>query len=199
MGEKMKAGKAYTLAYRRKREGKTDYRARLKFLASGKNRVVLRRTLNNFYVQIVEYFPEGDKVLVSASTRGLLKFGWKGHRGNLSSSYLTGLLCGLKAKKMNIKSGIVDLGFFRVVRGSSLFAAVKGLKDSGFDISASEKMFPSVERIEGKHIEEYAASIKNKEEYKKLFSSYIKSGLSPEKFSKHFQDVKEKLISNDGK
>ena len=118
----MKLGKAYTLGYRRKRENKTDYRARIKLLSSGKSRVVIRKMLNNYIVQIIDYYPEGDKILISSSTRELLKYGWKAHRGNLSAAYLVGFLCGKKAKKKGIKSGILDLGFHRIVKGSSIFA-----------------------------------------------------------------------------
>lgn len=194
MGQEMKKGKAYTLDYRRKREGKTNYRSRLKLLSSGKLRVVLRRMLNNFSVQIVKFDSSGDRVVASAYTRELLKYGWKGHKGNISSAYLVGLLCGLKAKKIGFASGVVDLGLFRAVSGSSFFAAVKGLRDSGFDVAVSKEVLPSEERISGKHIEVYALQLKGKQQYEKHFSKYLKSGLKPEEFSKHFVEVKNKIL-----
>jgi len=192
----MKNGKAYTLNFRRKREGKTDYRSRLKLISSRKPRVVLRRRLNNFSVQIVKFENTGDKVLVSVHTRELIKYGWKGHRGNISAAYLAGLLCGIKAKKKGIGSGVADFGVFRVVSGSSFFAVLKGLKDSGFDIAVGEKALPDESRISGKHIEAYASLIKGKEIYNKQFSHYLKAGLKPEELSKHFEEVKKKIIKD---
>jgi len=147
----MKMGKAYTLKFRRKREGRTDYRSRLSLLVAGKLRVVLRKGINNFTVQMIKFEAKGDKVVVSASSRELLKYGWKAHRGNLSSAYLTAFLCGLKAKKQGIKSGVVDLGLFSIVKGSSFFSAIKGLVDSGFDVPVGANAFPKEERIKGKY------------------------------------------------
>ena len=195
----MKNGKAYTLNFRRKREGKTDYKTRLKLLSSGKLRVVLRRTLNNFSAQIIKFESTGDKVVCNVHSSELLKYGWKGHGGNLSSAYLVGLLCGLKAKKKGFNSGVVDLGVFRVVKGSSFFAAIKGLKDSGFDVAVSEEALPDDERIIGKHIQDYALKLKGQENYNKQFAKYLKSGLKPEEFTKHFEEVKSKITKDGNK
>ena len=193
----MKKGKSYTVAYRRKREGRTNYRARIKLLSSDKNRVVLRKGINNFVIQIIEHHLKGDKVLVSSHTRELIKYGWKSHRGNISSAYLTGLLCGIKAKKKGIKSGVTDVGFFRIVKGSCIFAAIKGLRDSGFAIAASEDFFPNQDRISGKHIQEFASKIKGSPLYNIQFSNLIKNGLKPEEFTRHFDEIKGKVLAND--
>ena len=190
----MKKGRVYTLDYRRKRKGKTNYRTRLKLLASGKSRVIVRRMLNNIGMQLVNFESKGDKILVSCNSRELLKYGWKGHRGNISSAYLIGLLCGFKAKKKGINTGVADFGIYRSVQGSGLFAALKGLLDAGFSINVGKEVLPADNRISGKHIESYAAHLKGKPEYEKQFSQYLKSGLKPEEFSKHFEEVKKKII-----
>ena len=44
--------KLLILSYKRKREGKTDYRKRLKLLKSDKLRFVVRKSLNNILTQI---------------------------------------------------------------------------------------------------------------------------------------------------
>ena len=163
----MKKGNAYTLAYRRKREGKTDYRTRLKFISSNMFRVIVRISFNNILVQIVGFDLKGDKVLVSSHSRELIKYGWKAHRGNLPSSYLVGFLCGLKALQKGIDTGIIDFGFNRVVKGSSLFGVSKGLIDSGFKVKVNESFLPSEDRVSGKHIEDYAKKVKDSEVYKK--------------------------------
>jgi large subunit ribosomal protein L18 len=189
----MKLGKAYTLQWRRKREGKTDYKSRLKMLSSRKLRLVLRKSLNNFNVQVVEYAPAGDKTLAAANSRELIKYGWKAHRGNISSVYLTAFLAGMKAKKTGVKTGVVDLGLFRIVKGSNFFAAIKGIKDSGLEINVNEEFLPSEDRIQGKHVEEYAKLLKGKKDYDLRFSQYLKHGVKPEELSKHFADVKKKI------
>jgi large subunit ribosomal protein L18 len=95
----MAKGSRYSVPYRRRREGKTDYRKRKALILSRKPRLVVRGTLKNIIVQVVVAKPHGDEVLVSAHSRELLKnYGWKAPRGNLPAAYLTGLLCGLKAK-----------------------------------------------------------------------------------------------------
>jgi len=143
--------KAYTLKYRRRRQGRTDYKLRLSLLISRKPRFVIRRKLNNIFVHAVEYDTNGDKTVASGHSRELLKYGWKGHKGNTPSAYLTGLLCGLRAKKKGIKEGILDIGLYRAVKGSSIFAAAKGIIDSKQEVKCNEKYFPSEERITGKN------------------------------------------------
>ena len=178
---------------RRKKEGKTDYKKRLKLLKSNKTRLVIRRKSNSIIIQFVEYSQKGDKVLQTTSAQQLDKTGWKGHKGNICSAYLTGLLSGTKAKN-NIKEAILDTGLHKISKGSSIFAALKGVIDSGILIPHSNKNFPSDERIQGKDTEEYAKNL-TKERYEKLFSAYLKKSLKPEEISKHFQEIKQKILS----
>jgi len=68
----------YCTKFRRRREGKTDYRARKAFILSGKPRLVTRTSINNTTAQIIVAKPTGDQVLVSAHSRELAKkYGWK--------------------------------------------------------------------------------------------------------------------------
>ena len=137
---------------RRKRLGKTDYRKRLKLLKSGKLRLVIRRSNKNVLMQIVEYMPNGDKIMISAYSNELKKFGWEGANGNISSAYLTGLLLGRKSSKANIKGVILDIGLQNAVHGSVLYAGLKGAVEGGLKVPCSETIFPSEDRIMGKHI-----------------------------------------------
>ena len=186
--------KAYTLKYRRIREGKTNYKSRLKLLSSSMFRAVVRKGINNFSVQIIEFGEKGDKALVSVHSRELLKYGWKGHRGNLPSAYLSGYLCGLKALKKKINNCVLDIGLNRAIGKSSLFAVVKGLRDAGVNIPCSEEVLPSNDMINGKNIADYAVHLgKNKEIYEKQFSKYLKEGIKPEEITKYFSEVKKKI------
>ena len=47
----MSKNKTYTVKFRRKREGKTDYKKRIKYISSGKTRIVIRVSNNNIKVQ----------------------------------------------------------------------------------------------------------------------------------------------------
>ena len=63
----------YCAPFRRRRQGKTDYKARKAFLLSGKPRLVTRTSINNTVAQIVVARPKGDEVLVCANSMELAK------------------------------------------------------------------------------------------------------------------------------
>ncbi len=148
MGE----GPRYSVKFRRRREGKTDYRKRLKLLKSNLPRAVVRKTTNNIIVQFVEYTPNGDKIIGSASGFELKKYGWNYPTSNTPSGYLTGFLSGKRALKSNIKNAVLDIGLQTPVKGSTIFASLKGIVDAGVSIPYDKKMLPSDERIQGMHI-----------------------------------------------
>jgi len=75
------------IPYKRKMKGKTDYKHRLNILKSGKLRLVVRKSINNILLQIIEYEPNGDRVLMSVHSSTLKKYGWASHRGNIPSAY----------------------------------------------------------------------------------------------------------------
>jgi len=135
--------------FRRKREGKTDYRKRVKLLASEKPRLVVRRRLNNFAVQLISYAPKGDLTLASAHSRELRKFDYKGHLGNVKSAYLAGFLCGKRALEKGHKAAVLDIGRATPTRGSNVFAALKGAIDAGLQIPHKSEVLPSEARIKG--------------------------------------------------
>ncbi|HII15303.1 MAG TPA: 50S ribosomal protein L18 [Nanoarchaeota archaeon] len=140
------------IPFRRKLEGKTDYRKRLAMLKSGKLRLVIRKSLNNISAQLIGYENAGDKVFVSAHSRELLKLGWKGKRKNMPAAYLVGLLCGVKAKQSKITEAILDAGFYTKVNGSVVFSALKGAVDAGLKVPHDAAVLPKEDRVKGKHI-----------------------------------------------
>jgi large subunit ribosomal protein L18 len=182
--------------FRRKREGKTDYRKRLKLLLGRRPRIVIRVSLKNIIVQFAEYSEKGDKVIESANSKEIeKKFGWKASRNNLPASYLTGLLAGKKAIKKGLKEAILDLGLVDSVKGSKIYAAVKGAIDAGLNIPLSKEILPDENAIKGMHIADYAKKLlqENKGKYEKMFSLYIKKGIKPEDLPKHFEEIKKKI------
>lgn len=144
-----------TIQLRRKRENKTDYKARLNLLKSDKVRFVIRKSLKNMIIQAINYQEGGDKVLFTSSSSQLKKLGWKFSLSNTPSAYLTGLIAGLKAKELGIKSGIVDIGLQSSIKGSKIYGSLKGLLDAGIDIPHSKDILPDEKRIMGKHIDEF--------------------------------------------
>lgn len=181
----------YAVAYRRKREGKTDYKKRMKLLLGTKPRLTVRRSLKHITMQIIEFNPKGDKVTASAHSKELAKQGWKGSTNNTSAAYLTGMLL---AKKAGNKACVLDLGQQTSVKGSILYAAVKGAIDGGLNIPCSEEVFPDEKRIRGEHIATLAKTLKaDKERYEQQFNQYLKNKLDPETLPKHFDEIKAKL------
>jgi large subunit ribosomal protein L18 len=184
--------KIFTIPFRGKREGKTNYKKRLALLKSRKLRLVVRKSNKNMLLQLIKYDDVGDKVIKTITTKDLNKYGWDLNKSNIPSAYLAGLLIG---KEMKGKEAILDLGLQTPISGSKLFAALKGAADGGLKINFSEKVLPKEERITGKHIEEYAKSLKGKKEYEKIFSGYMKDKKDPEKFLEYFEKTKQKILS----
>jgi len=183
----MATGKTYTVAYRRKREGRTDYKKRMKTLLGNKPRLVVRRSLKHISMQIIEFQPNGDKIVLSAHSRELAKHGWKASTGNISAAYLTGLLLAKKATK-KIEC-VLDIGQYTSVKGSVLYAAALGAADGGLNVPFSKEIIPAAGRIRGEHVAGYAKKLKeNKEKYQKQFSQ-----IDPETLPTHFDQVKSKI------
>ncbi|NPE27118.1 50S ribosomal protein L18 [Methanococcoides sp. SA1] len=137
---------------RRRRECRTDYKARRLMLTSGVPRIVVRRSNKYFILQAVESIESQDKVLATISSKDLLKNGWdekkKGSLKSIPAGYLTGLLM---AKKLGKGKYIMDLGMARTEKGNRVFAVVAGLVEGGLDIAHNDKVFPSEDRLMGEH------------------------------------------------
>lgn len=185
----------YRVKLRRRREQKTDYQARKAFVISGKPRLVARSSLKNTIAQIVVAKPHGDEVLASAHSRELIRtYGWKAATGNVPAAYLTGLLCGLKAKKNGVKEAILDLGLVSPTKGSKVFSTLSGVLDAGVEIPHGEEKIVK-ERTEAEHIVEYAETLGAPEEYAPKFSTFIANKLNPENISEHFEKVKADIFT----
>jgi large subunit ribosomal protein L18 len=186
------------MPFRRRKEGRTDYRARRALVLSGKPRLVARGTLKNVVAQVVVAKPEGDRVLVSAHSNELARdFGWKASGGNVPSAYLTGFLCGLKAKAQGVNGAVPDIGLNSPSKGARVFAVLKGALDAGMDLPHSEEKLPVKDRLEGKHISDYAKSLSSTPElYRSRFSVYLKEKLVPEDLPGHVAEVKRAMVSS---
>ncbi len=137
---------------RRVREGKTDYRKRLRILSAGKPRLLVRVTLKNIIAQVIEYSPEGDKILCGLVSKSLEKLGWQGSKKNLPAAYLTGYWLAKNCEKKKIKEVILDIGLKPSIKGNKIYACAAGAMDGGLKINCEKEMLPNEERIHGKHI-----------------------------------------------
>lgn len=189
----MPPNKILAIKYKRRRQGRTNYKRRLKLLLSKKPRIIIRRNHGSIVAQVATFEPQGDKVAVNVSSKNLETFGWKHHAGNLPSAYLTGLLLGKKAQAAGIKEGIVDSGLINSIKGNSFYATLKGIIDSGLKVPADQSIFPNDERISGKHIEDYAKKLKeNEEAFKKQYSGKT----NPEQITQDFEKTKNAIMGD---
>ncbi|OYT25744.1 MAG: 50S ribosomal protein L18 [Thermoprotei archaeon ex4572_64] len=186
----------YKVKFRRRLEGKTNYYKRREMVKSGKPRLVVRKSNRRIITHIVIAKPEGDVTLAYAASDDLRGFGWKGSLKSTPAAYLTGLIIGYKALMKGIEYAIIDIGLHRPIRGSKLFAVLKGALDAGLEVPHSEEVLPSEDRVKGEHIANYAKVLKknNPELYQKRFSEYLKSGLDPEELPKHFEEVRDRIV-----
>ncbi len=182
------------MPFRRRKGGKTNYAKRLAFVKSNKNRLVVRRTNQRVLVELVSQGKEGDQTLVFASSKELVHFGWKGNSCNIPAGYLTGLLAGKKAVQSGQKEAVLDIGFQVAHHGGVLFAAAKGALDAGLQLSLGEKPVPNANRLNGKHIQDFAQSL-SAEELQKRFGAELKNGFDPKKTVEAFEKTKQAILS----
>ncbi len=189
-------GPRYRVPFRRRREGKTNYHRRLKLIKSGKDRLVIRCSNKHCTAQVVKSLIEGDKILAQSHSQHLIKeYDWKFNTGNVPASYLTGYLCGLRAKNAGIDEAILDVGI--LVHNERVKSAFKGFLDSGIHVNHGENWFPESleDRINGSHIEQFAEALSkdNPERYEVQFSKTLRNKGDPTKFTKNFNKVKKKM------
>jgi len=155
----MATGPRYKVPFRRRREGRTDYRRRQRLLGGGKPRLVVRRSAAHSQVQFVEYRNGQDFVVASAVSKELQELGWTGSGKSTPGAYLTGLLAGKRAAEKGLKEAVLDIGLREPTKGAAVFAALKGVLDAGIEVPHSDKMIPAPDRVSGKHMKEGTAAM----------------------------------------
>lgn len=150
----MATGPRYKVAFRRRRESRTDYYSRRRLLASHETRAVVRRSNKNITVQLVNFAMEGDKVVASADTKEFAKMGWEHSCSSTPAAYLVGYAAGLRAKEAGIEYAVLDIGMMNPQHGGVLFAVAKGMIDAGVEVPCDEEVLPVEDRINGKHIDD---------------------------------------------
>jgi large subunit ribosomal protein L5e len=105
--------KRFQVKFRRRREAKTDYRARKRLITQDKNkyatpkyRLVVRFTNKDIVAQIFSSDLDHDVCLASAYAHELKRYGLKVGFTNYAAAYATGLLL---ARRVNVKYGLSEL------------------------------------------------------------------------------------------
>ena len=128
----MSTGPRYRVHFRRRREGKTDYRVRLRLLKSGTPRAVVRFSDRVVRVSIVTFDPVGDRVVAAADSRELGAIAFPpSSLASTPAAYLTAYLAGLRAKASGTETAALD---------------------AGVEIPHGEKGFPTADRLNGTHL-----------------------------------------------
>jgi len=103
----------FQVKFRRRREGKTDYRQRKRLCAQDKNkyqapkyRLVVRLTNRYVICQIAYALIDGDRILCQATSKELPRYGLEVGLKNYAAAYCTGLLC---ARRLLQKVGLDDV------------------------------------------------------------------------------------------
>mmetsp|Transcript_15271 Transcript_15271/g.20113 ORF Transcript_15271/g.20113 Transcript_15271/m.20113 type:complete len:306 (+) Transcript_15271:42-959(+) len=103
----------YQVKFRRRREGKTDYRQRKRLCCQDKNkyqtpkyRLVVRFTNKQVICQIAYALVDGDRILAQASSTELPRYGLNAGLKNYAAAYCTGLLV---ARRLLQKVGLDEL------------------------------------------------------------------------------------------
>jgi len=149
----MSNGPRYRVPFRRRREGKTDYRIRLGLLRGDRPRAVVRVTNRRILVTVTAYDPLGDRVLASAESPELAAVGFpESNLRTTPAAYLTGYLAGVRAKAVGTTSAVLDVGLRHPTPGGRLMGALKGLLDAGLEVPHGEKGLPSNDRLNGQHL-----------------------------------------------
>ena len=183
---------SYIKTLKRIRNNKTNYRKRKAVLISKRNFVTIKVSNQNIHCQLIQPAMKGDLVLTHAGSKELAKYGWKGSLNNLSACFLVGLILGKKMEAKKIDSAILYIG--KTSFTSKVAACLKGIAAAGINIPLSEESLPSEDRVNGSQISQYATSLKDdKAQYEKQFSKLISNNLDPEKYSKHFEEIKSQI------
>ncbi|XP_041028757.1 60S ribosomal protein L5 isoform X1 [Juglans microcarpa x Juglans regia] len=99
--------KRFQVKYKRRREGKTDYRARIRLINQDKNkyntpkyRFVVRFTNKDITAQVLSASIAGDLVLAAAYSHELPRYGLEVGLTNYAAAYCTGLLLARRVLKL---------------------------------------------------------------------------------------------------
>ncbi|GMP78811.1 hypothetical protein CsSME_00034605 [Camellia sinensis var. sinensis] len=182
--------KRFQVKFKRRREGKTDYRARIRLINQDKNkyntpkyRFVVRFTNKDIIAQIISASIAGDMVLASAYAHELPRYGLEVGLTNYAAAYCTGLLLARRVLK-------------KLEMDDEYEGNVEGALDGGLDIPHSDKRFSGF----SKDSKQLDAEVHRKYIYGGHVAAYMKILMEdePEKYQSHFVEYIKRGIEPDG-
>ncbi|MBA0640529.1 hypothetical protein Goklo_023457, partial [Gossypium klotzschianum] len=206
--------KRFQVKFKRRREGKTDYRARIRLINQDKNkyntpkyRLVARFTNKDIVAQIIHASISGDIVLAAAYSHELPHYGLEVGLTNYAAAYCVGLLLArrvLKQLEMDTEyEGNVEAtgDDFTVEPAESrrpfraLLDVGLGALDGGVDIPHSEKRFAGF----NKDSKQLDPEVHRKYIYGGHVAAYMKNLMEdePEKYQSHFSEYIKRGIEPD--
>ncbi|RDY06665.1 60S ribosomal protein L5, partial [Mucuna pruriens] len=210
--------KRYQVKFKRRREGKTDYRARIRLINQDKNKYNTPKyrfvTNKDIIAQIISASIAGDIVLAAAYSHELPHYGLEVGLTNYAAAYCTGLLLARRVLKHlemdeeyegNVEAtgedfsvepaesrrpfrALLDVGLIRTTTGNCVFGALKGALDGGLDIPHSDKRFAGFDK-EKKELDAEILIEDEPEKYQSHFSEYIKRGIEPDGLEELYKKV----------
>ncbi|PHJ22095.1 ribosomal protein rpl5 [Cystoisospora suis] len=226
--------KRFQVKYRRRREGKTDYAARRALVLQDRNkynahkhRLVVRLTNKRIICQVVYATTEGDRVMCSADSNELPRYGIKVGLTNYAAAYATGLLLARRLLKnvgladaftgvaeangeeFHIEENfderrpfkvLLDVGIVRTTVGNRVFGAMKGAADGGLHVPHSVKRFPGYSKGEGDSEGSYDAEAHRARIFGQHVADYMRQlkEEDPEKYNVQFSHYIKNKIDADG-
>ncbi|CBI38286.3 unnamed protein product, partial [Vitis vinifera] len=124
--------KRFQVKFKRRRAGKTDYRARIRLINQDKNkyntpkyRFVVRFTNKDITAQIISASIAGDMVLAAAYSHELPHYGLEVGLTNYAAAYCTGLLLARRVLKMlemdeEYQGKLIVMNFLQMIPDDSL-------------------------------------------------------------------------------
>ncbi|RWR92842.1 60S ribosomal protein L5 [Cinnamomum micranthum f. kanehirae] len=206
--------KRFQVKYKRRREGKTDYRARIRLINQDKNkyntpkyRFVVRFTNKDIITQIVSASITGDTILAAAYAHELPRYGLEVGLTNYAAAYCTGLLLARRVLKIlelddeyegNVEATGEDYSVeaadtrrpFRALLDVGL-----GALDGGLDVPHSDKRFAGYKK-EDKQLD---ADFHRKYIFGGHVADYMRALMEdePEKYQSQFSEYIKKGIEAD--
>jgi large subunit ribosomal protein L18 len=110
--------------------------------------------------QLVSYQEDGDQIISAADGKSLRgKYAWpaKASTKSVPAAYCTGYALAKQVQKAGHDEAVLDIGLAASTSGNRVFAALKGMVDGGLSVPHSEEIFPSEDRLTGKHIDKSIA------------------------------------------
>nr|GEZ87143.1 60S ribosomal protein L5-like [Tanacetum cinerariifolium] len=208
--------KRFQVKFKRRREGKTDYRARVRLINQDKNkyntpkyRYVVRFTNKDIVAQVISATIAGDFVLASAYAHELPQYGLKVGLTNYSAAYCTGLLLARRVlKKLEMdeeyQGNIEATGEDFSVEPAESRRPFRALLDVGLlRTTTGNRVFGALKgALDGVHLCGHVAAYMKAliedepEKYQTHFSEYIKAGVEPDNMEELYKKVHAAIRAN---